>query len=136
MAESQRPLADRVRAAIAGVVGGEAPDPQRVGAVAARLDVLPRYYDWTAFGAVRPDGEPVWVEYEAPHAVEPIADPVHWNLVLHAAAERYPSLADLRPVRPAGAPDCPACDGTGVCRIEGVAMPQVTCSCGDTGWLP
>lgn len=104
--------------------------------VATTLGVVPVFHDWSAFGGIRLDGTIVWVEYEPPYAVTPIEDPVHRNMILFVAARRYPMLAGLAPIRPAGAGDCPSCGGTGVFHYQGEPIEMVNCFCGGVGWLP
>lgn len=130
------PLEVRLDRALAEYVR-RAEGPSDAPRLAREVGVLPAFYDWTAFGGVRLDGEVVWVDYDAPHAVARVEDPVHRNTILHHVARAYPSLGDLDPVRPEGAADCPACGGTGVARVDGVPMPEgVVCFCGGLGWLP
>jgi hypothetical protein len=130
------PLEARLNRALAEYVA-RSEGPWDAPRVARELGVLPAFYDWTAFGGVRLDGEVVWVEYDPPHAVARVEDLVHRNTILHHVARSNPSLGDLDPVRPAGAADCPACGGTGVAQVDGVpADERVVCFCGGLGWLP
>ena len=113
------------------------PGDERYGRAAAHSQAVPAFWDWSAFGGVRVDGEVVWVEYAAPHAVTQVEDPVHRNTILHAAASAHPALGFLDPVQPPGAEGCPACGGSGLAWTDGVPQDdRLVCFCGGLGWLP
>jgi hypothetical protein len=106
----------------------------------ARLDVLPLFFDWTAFMALGPDGLVVWVPYDnEPGDVEPVHEEQVRNMGLFQGARLHPGLAFLVPSRPTDAIDCPVCGGTGrVTFPEGRKhlSDVIICSCGGLGWTP
>ncbi len=109
------------------------------GAV-ARLNALPLLFDWTAFMALRLDGQIVWVPYDdEPGDVEVVREERLRNLGLFRGTKLHPDLQFLLPPKPIGAIDCPHCRGTGKLTLphgwEHLAD-SVLCSCGGVGWLP
>lgn len=62
------------------------------------------------------------------------ASPGHRLLLLRRAAAGQPVLTQLLPTTPAGAIDCPDCDGTG--RRRGRLASRWCPRCGALGWLP
>jgi hypothetical protein len=84
------------------------------GKTARAHRVLPVYADMGGSLFLKPNGE-VWSQdSESANSVLKLEESPHWCLVARlAAAERFPELADLVPIRPAGAADCSDCDGRG-----------------------
>jgi len=107
-----------------------------VQARARQLHVLPLYVGWTHALAINPALEIIAFSHEdfaEPARVE--TDFAMRNTALVAGSRRYPELLPLWQVRPAGAKDCPDCNGTGKHPIT--AKPQfaaILCSCGGAGW--
>jgi hypothetical protein len=112
-----------------------------VRGAAARAKALPLYFDWTAFMALRPDGQVVWVPYEdEPGDTELVQEERIRNLGLFQGVKNlHPDLDFLEPVRPPDAIDCSGCRGTGKLSFgpgyEHLSH-TVLCSCGGLGWLP
>jgi hypothetical protein len=101
---------------------------------AARAYALPLFFDWTAFMALRLDGQVVWVPYDdEPFEIEVLQDERLRNLGLFQGTKLHPDLAFLIPRRPADAIDCPDCRGTG--KLTHLSV-RILCSCGGVGWLP
>jgi hypothetical protein len=73
--------------------------------------VLPVYADVDGSLFLKPNGE-VWSQNaDSPLKLE---ESPHWCLVARlAAAERFPELAELVPIRPSAAVDCADCEGSG-----------------------
>jgi hypothetical protein len=109
-------------------------------AAIARVHALPLYFEWTAFMALRRDGQIVWVPYDdEPGDVEIVREERLRNLGLFQGTRLHRELYFLLPRRPPGAFDCPECRGTG--KVFAVGMSQnladkLICSCGGIGWLP
>lgn len=76
--------------------------------------VLPVYADVDGSLFLKPNGE-VWSQRsESVDSPLKLEESPHWCLVARlAAAERFPGLAELVPIRPAAAVDCPDCEGCG-----------------------
>jgi hypothetical protein len=85
-----------------------------LGKTARAHRALPVYADVDGSLFLKPNGE-VWFQGgESGDAALTLEESAHWSLVARlAAAERFPELAELVPVRPAGAADCPDCEGRG-----------------------
>jgi hypothetical protein len=85
-----------------------------VGETARAHRALPVYADIGGSLFLKPNGE-VWFQgSESATAALKLEESPHWCLVARlAAAERFPELAELVPIRPAGAADCSDCDGRG-----------------------
>jgi len=85
-----------------------------VGKTARAHRALPVYADMSGSLFLKPNGE-VWFQgSESVDAALKLEESPHWCLVARlAAAERFPELAELVPIRPAGAADCPDCEGRG-----------------------
>lgn len=130
------PSSDWIEQRIAAFLVSGEPAPEHARAIAAALRVLPLMYDWSALAAIRPDGELLWVDYDPPRGVRPIADALTRHIVLFQGSKRHPAVPGLFPERLDDAEDCPACAGTGMVRIDGRDFPNVVCRCGGSGWLP
>jgi hypothetical protein len=106
----------------------------------ARLNALPLFFDWTAFMALLPDGQIVWVPYdEAPGDIEVVQEERVRNMGLFQSSKLHPELQFLVPPKPTDAIDCPDCRGTGRLPFppgsEYIAE-RLICYCGGLGWLP
>ena len=108
--------------------------------VVTSANVLPLFFDWTAFMALSPGGQVVWVPYDdEPGDIEAVHDERLRNMGLFQGTKLHPELQFLLPLKPPDAIVCPDCQGTGR-----VIFPQghehlsekVTCYCGGIGWLP
>jgi len=84
------------------------------GKIARANRVLPVYADIGGFLFLKPNGE-VWSQdSESFDSALKLEESPHWCLVARlAAAERFPELSELVPVRPAEAADCSDCEGLG-----------------------
>ncbi|OJW21878.1 MAG: hypothetical protein BGO49_24080 [Planctomycetales bacterium 71-10] len=99
----------------------------------ARYGALPVLFDWTATIALTPEGRFVmWSDEGEFEGLRPVEERAWIRAALGDAAKRYPPLAALIPPRPADAPACPHCDGSG--RIPGLPE-NVVCLCAGLGWL-
>ena len=86
---------------------------------------------FTALGeafALSPRGEIIQYDFETGQA--DLADEGWRNFALKKAAERYPELRELTPIRVPDAVTCSACSGTGV------VLETLSCgACNGMGWL-
>jgi hypothetical protein len=107
----------------------------RAGALRHR--VLPLFNDFVDCWALDMTGRLVFFPWDAPEELQPVSDDPVDTTGAHAAlaygSVRFPALKMIRPVRPADAVPCTACDGTG--RLSGVPQ-NIVCACGGLGWLP
>jgi hypothetical protein len=139
-ADCRIPVIDEVLAAFVS-----APDPYPVHCdpqidlrgLAAELKVLPVLLDMGGCFGLRPNGDVVSFSWDEPHRVQVEGDQRIRNMVLFRSGLKYPRLVDLVPRRPASAPPCPHCGGSGKLngppeRLAG----SVICYCGGLGWLP
>lgn len=142
---------NEIRRLIAEFSVGRIPDPGKERDAAVQTQTLPAFEDWSAFGAITPNGDIVWVDRDPPYPTRPIEDPRIQRFVLFEASKRYPTLASLCPKRPQDARNCVACGGTGRFSF-GVKVGRNTdddsafsirkleegirCFCGGLGWLP
>lgn len=117
---------------------------------AAQQDAIYLYASLGAETALTATGE-VWIgEYDI-EAFESATKSIRWRRAegverlgcLVIAARRFPALQALLPLRPAGAPPCASCRGTGSWHIfssDGKAalrIPEIICkACGGLGWRP
>jgi hypothetical protein len=93
-----------IEAKIAEYIAGDA----CVGArrACAEAHALPLYLDRSACRAIRPDGEVIWIDYDEPHQIQPVADERVRNLGLFQGSRSDPDLRCLVPPRPPDAIDC------------------------------
>jgi hypothetical protein len=125
-------LAKEIRALLEQILAGLPVD----AATALYKDVafatggLPVYADIGGALAITPEGEIRLYDHETKE-VSASVDAKWRRVALTHAAEKYPSLADLRPVTPADAIGCPHCNGTG--RLLNERLRCATCV--GTGWL-
>jgi|GEM_PF-1593186 len=107
-------------------------------AIARSLNVLPVLLDWSGAYAIDPDGQVMLFMYETPDAPVPETDARTINTVLFAAANTYPTLKALAPVRSSTSVDCPYCAGTGLLNDPDLRhiSPPIRCFCGGLGWIP
>lgn len=109
-------LSEAIRSLRDSVLSGKDPGASR--SVAVATGALPVYGDIGGDLVIRDDGE--ILRFDPENAVTVREDDLRWRLVaLSFAAERFPELAALRPVRSAESRVCSVCRGTG--RFEGRA---------------
>jgi len=99
---------------------------------------LPIFFDWTAFCAVRPNGEMVWYDYENPNNFQVEYNERIRNIAMVKGIERFPDLLPFLPKRSLEDIDCPYCETTAKTRE---AMPEspresINCYCGGLAWIP
>jgi len=106
----------------------------------ARANALPLYFDWTAWMALCPDGQVVWVPYDDERGpVEKVRDECTRNVGLFRGTKLHPELLFLAPKKPVDAIECPGCRGTGKIMFEQGYVQlseKLVCTCGGSGWLP
>lgn len=106
---------------------------------AVEINVLPLAFDWTAAWGLQTNGDVILFNHNKPYELEAVDNQKIINMVLFRAAQKYPTLEELMPVRNAESIICPGCDGTGICK-EFAGHEQlskaVACNCGGVGWLP
>ena len=102
--------------------------------IAASLNALPIYPDWSGFIAICPDGSFLYRGEDG--TVEQYVEP-EWQLIaLISGSKKYPELASLLPERPANANGCGDCNGTGRGIFEGRQLDNVYCGkCFGLGWV-
>lgn len=98
--------------------------------VALATGGLPVYADIGGAIAITPEGEFRSYDHETTE-VSASVDAKWRRVALTHAAEKYPSLAALRPMKPSDAIGCPQCHGTG--RLLKDLLRCATCV--GTGWL-
>jgi hypothetical protein len=109
------------------------PDPISLRKIAAEIEALPLVLDMGGCFAIRPNGDVVSFAWDTPSDVRIEEDPRIRNMAIFQGSEKYPTLQPLIPLRPADAPECPQCRGTGKLPE---AIPNLICYCGGLGWLP
>lgn len=105
-------------------------------AVAAVCGQRVVFTDWVGVWTIGEDGTPFFATRVDLADQFEITDARDRNVLWFRAAERYPDLAQLRPIRRRGDYDCPSCGGTGELRLPPGTTGTVWCSCGGVGWLP
>jgi hypothetical protein len=111
--------------------------PEGLPALAKRLGVLPLTWDMGGCLALRPTGEVVsWAwDQEEQVSLERSARVRH--VAMFQGAAKFVDLRPFLPVRPADAPICTSCSGTGIASgLPQELGEQVVCLCGGSGWLP
>jgi hypothetical protein len=107
--------------------------PDELQEAARRHRALPVYADIAGTRFLKPNGAVLFQGSDhAGSDLTPEQSP-HWQLVARlAAAERFPELSDLVPIRPPSVPDCPDCEGKGR-----VLNDMLRCdACYGLGWGP
>ena len=128
----------RIRAALGrrpNRLAVEATEPEWADA-ARRLGQRPVFADWVGIYTIGPDGSPYFAEYLDLRDQFVITDALHRNIVWFRAAERYPDLVHLRPVRGPTDPVCTSCGGSGLAPVPTGTERNIWCRCGGVGWLP
>lgn len=107
-------------------------------AIARSLNVLPILLDWSGAYGIDLDGQVMLFMYETPEAPITETDARIINMVLFAAANTYPLLNELAPVRSSTSKVCPACGGSGVINDPDLRhiSQHIRCFCGELGWIP
>jgi hypothetical protein len=101
-------------------------------AIGRQLGALPIGFDF-AFHFVRPDG--TVISCDPPHAPEFSNDQQRLICAIVYASRSYPSLVRFIPQRPAQAPDCAFCSGTGVKGLLIGSNKAARCPiCAGLGW--
>jgi hypothetical protein len=128
-------LSERLRQGIEteyqAFLASSGPDPLNLRVIARTAAILPVVRGWEDLGAIRLDGTPVVVHYEAPHDVTEIPDRMGQYMLLGYCAARFPRLAEILPDRPPDAVDCELCQGSG----RNATASDGICLCGGLGWL-
>jgi len=125
-------LAEQIRALLERILAGFPVDAATAlyKEVALATGGLPVYADIGGALAITPEGEIRLYDHET-KAISASVDAKWRRVALTHAAEKYPPLAELRPVKPADAIGCPQCNGTGRLLNE-----LLRCAaCVGTGWL-
>jgi hypothetical protein len=94
------------------------------------------FADWVGIWTISEAGTPYFAERTDLQDQIEVLDPRERNLAFFQAAERFPDLKQLRPLRAAGDYDCPYCQGTGRAPVPPGVEGRIWCSCGGVGWLP
>jgi hypothetical protein len=131
---------EQVERRIAEFIGDSSSVHAHAYAAIARLNALPLLFDWTAFMALRLDGQIVWVPYDdEPRDIKVVREGRLRNMGLFRGTRLHPDLQFLLPSKPPEAIVCPDCRGTGKVPFpEGSKhlADAVICSCGGIGWVP
>lgn len=91
------------------------------------------YTDFVDAYTIDPNGSCYFIE--GTHPPKPIHDRQEEHRLRWLAAERYPELEHIRPVRTERDVECPDCGGSGRPSVVGPDGAAV-CWCGGSGWLP
>jgi hypothetical protein len=132
-------IAGVVETALSQFLAESSPDPLGLRKLAAELHALPLYYGWFRCLAIRPDGEIVSFDIDAPDGIQPSGririekGSIIRNLALHQGSKKYAELQILVPGRTPDAIECPYCGGK---REFPEPNTKVICFCGGLGWLP
>ena len=100
---------------------------------------LPIYADMTVAIGIDAAGRLLQYEDEPPNGREResvVTDVRVINVALRQGAKRYAWLEPLFPERPANAPVCSCCKGSGLVEDEELRDIGVLCHCGGAGWVP
>jgi hypothetical protein len=97
--------------------------------VASVTGCLPIYEDMGGTILLAPSGDLFFYD-DGSETMNPVEDRVWENIALVSLAKKYPDLAEVLPVRPENAVDCPLCLGTG--RVTSLNL--LCGECGGTGW--
>ena len=103
---------------------------------AVHQGLLPVCDDWECCYALTSDADVVYspdVQWLSPRR---LTNERHRFVVLAQAADRYPELAYLRPVRRPSDPTCTSCGGTGQVDVPKGSEGKFICECGGLGWYP
>ena len=104
---------------------------------AKRMDQRAVYADWMCIYTIAEDGITYYSARVDLTDQAQLTDAKHINIVRHLAAERYPELAHIEPLRTPDDPDCSSCGGTGVPDLPAeVPRDRIICECGGLGWIP
>jgi len=131
-----RNVAAIVESVLSQFVAATSPDPLGLRRLAADLNALPLYYGWFRCLAIRPNGDIISFDIDAPDHIQPPGririekDSIIRNLALYQGSKKYLELQILVPSKPADAIDCSFCGG------KGDFTTKVVCFCGGLGWLP
>jgi hypothetical protein len=131
-APNRSPTVERiVKALVCAWLDG--PDPHDLGPMVRETSALPVYTDMGGTLFIRPDGEILLLCLNSNEAPQIERDPV-WRLTaVVAAAEKYPELRVLLPIRDDNAIECQSCGGRG--RVS-IFRSELRCGdCCGLGWL-
>jgi hypothetical protein len=124
-------LAEAVRRLSQQVLEDESPRGEAHRAAVRATGGLPVYSDLGGVLVLAPDGSIRLFDHAG--TVAPVVD-VKWeNVARVRAAENYPALRAVAPVRPANAALCTFCRGAGKVKEH---LDAICGQCGGTGWLP
>ncbi|MEP6902061.1 MAG: hypothetical protein ABJA66_09940 [Actinomycetota bacterium] len=107
--------------------------------IAAELNVLPLYLDWSGAFGIRLNGEFFSFSYEKPYKIKTDYNQREINGILFQSLKKYPDLRELMPLRTINSIECSSCNGTGIEPMNeklGFAEERIVCYCGGLGWLP
>src|SRR5262249_18489621 len=136
-------LAGKIQETLAKFIAGPEPyvifDDLNMRELAAELNLLPVMLDMGGCYAIRFDGQIYSFLWDYPYDIRLEDDPRIINMVFYRASQKYPELAELRPMRPPDAQACSHCWGT--CDpLFGTGLKiephNIVCYCGNLGWLP
>lgn len=116
-------------------VSASTPDPGGLRPIVERLAVLPLFFNWDDFYAIRLDGQVMVVGWGPPYEMR-LADARETNLALFQGTSKYPALCLLIPPRPLGSSHCSYCNGRGNFSHFSLPLKEMVCYCGGLGWLP
>ena len=132
------PQRQAVARTVRALMDDPAPVPDWARETVVRERVLPLFYDWNGFVALRPGGQVVLFDVEGGEA-EPVVDARVRHVAMAEGARRYAGLPFLLPARTPDAVACESCRGTGRLTFGPGSehlSDKVICECGGLGWLP
>ena len=107
--------------------------------IAAELNVLPLYLDWSGAFGIRSNGEFFSFSYEKPYEIKTDYNQREINGILFRGSKKYPELHEIMPLRTTNSIECSSCNGTGIDPMNekiGFTEERIVCFCGGLGWLP
>jgi hypothetical protein len=109
----QAEAVNQIALALKQFLADSSPDPMSLRKIAAEIQALPLVLDMGGCFAIRCNGDIVSFSWDTPCDVRIEEDPRIRNRALFQGSKKYASLQCLVPPRPADAPKCPHCHGTG-----------------------
>ena len=105
------------------------------GELASELNILPVLFDMGGYGAITHEGEVVVALWDTLKQITIETDQQLRKIILFRCSQLYPELAELEPVRPQNAIDCPMCTENELVWRLTQKNEKLICGCGGTKWI-